>query len=167
MYGADGAVHGTIRTVNTTNAAALKNTTHPKTRCRKPHAATQHLMILMMGACTGTCRAKNTLIKLPCCIKLVLQINSPTCEASLMFFYKWHCRFKDISLRIYPNKVYHFLTIVELQSLFEIFPRISWELLTESLGSAEQCGVSGSCDVRECANLNRKSNTAANTHKSM
>ena len=38
VYGADGAVrpHGTIRTVNTTYAAALKTTTHPKTRCRKP-----------------------------------------------------------------------------------------------------------------------------------
>jgi len=28
-------------------------TTHPKTRCRKPCAATQHLMLLMMGLCTG------------------------------------------------------------------------------------------------------------------
>jgi len=40
VYGADGA------------AAALKTTTHPKTRCIKPHAATQHLMLLMMGVCT-------------------------------------------------------------------------------------------------------------------
>jgi len=32
VYGADGAV--------------------PKTRCRKPYAATQHLMLLMMGVCT-------------------------------------------------------------------------------------------------------------------
>ena len=52
VYGADGAVHGTIRTVHTTNAAALKTTTHPKTRCRKPYDATQHLMLLMMGVCT-------------------------------------------------------------------------------------------------------------------
>ena len=29
------AAHGTIRTVNTTYAAALKTTTHPKSRCRK------------------------------------------------------------------------------------------------------------------------------------
>jgi len=29
-----------------------KTTTHPKTRCRKPYAATQHLMLLMMGICT-------------------------------------------------------------------------------------------------------------------
>ena len=43
--------HGTIRTVNTTYAAALKTTIHPKTRCRKPYAATQHLMLLMMGVC--------------------------------------------------------------------------------------------------------------------
>ena len=49
---ADGAVHGTIRTVHTTYAAALKTTTHPKTRCRKPYAATQHLMLLMVGVCT-------------------------------------------------------------------------------------------------------------------
>ena len=42
----------TIRTVHTTYAAALKTTTHPKTRRRKPYAATQHLMLLMMGVCT-------------------------------------------------------------------------------------------------------------------
>ena len=58
VYSADGAVrlksHGTIRTVHTTHAAALKTTTHPKTRCRKPYAATQHLMLLMMGV-----RARN------------------------------------------------------------------------------------------------------------
>jgi len=33
-------------------SAALKTTTHPKTRCRKPYAATQHLMLLMKGGCT-------------------------------------------------------------------------------------------------------------------
>jgi len=44
--------HGTIRTVHTTYAAAVKTTTHPKTRCRKPYAATEHLMLLMMGVCT-------------------------------------------------------------------------------------------------------------------
>jgi len=44
--------HGTIRTVHTTYAAALKTTTHPKTRCRKLYAAIQHLMLLMMGVCT-------------------------------------------------------------------------------------------------------------------
>jgi len=52
VYGADGAVHGTIRTVHTTYATALKTTTHPKTRFRKPYATTQHLMLLMMGVCT-------------------------------------------------------------------------------------------------------------------
>ena len=51
VYGADGDVHGIIRTVNTTYAAALKTTTHPQTRCRKLCAATEHLM-LMMGVCT-------------------------------------------------------------------------------------------------------------------
>jgi len=39
VYGADGA-------------AALKTTTHPKTRCRKPYDVTHHLMLLMMGVCT-------------------------------------------------------------------------------------------------------------------
>jgi len=51
VYGADGTV-STIRNVNTTYTAALKTTTHPKTRYRKPYAATQHLMLLMMGVCT-------------------------------------------------------------------------------------------------------------------
>jgi len=46
------AVHGTIRTAHTTYAAALKTTTHTKTRRRKPYAATQHLMLLMMDVCT-------------------------------------------------------------------------------------------------------------------
>jgi len=44
VYGTDGAVR--------TYAAAFKTTIHPKTRCRKPYAATQHLMLLMMGVCT-------------------------------------------------------------------------------------------------------------------
>ena len=54
VYSADGAVqsHGTIRTINTTYAVALKTTTHPKTRCKKPYTATQHLVLLMMGVCT-------------------------------------------------------------------------------------------------------------------
>jgi len=44
VYGLDGGEsHGTIRTirtVHTTYAAAPKTTTHPKTRRRKPYAAT-------------------------------------------------------------------------------------------------------------------------------
>ena len=52
VCGADITVHGLIRTVHTTYAAALKTTTHPNTRCRKPYAATQQLMLLMMGVCT-------------------------------------------------------------------------------------------------------------------
>jgi len=52
VYGADGARHGTIRTVHMIYAAALKTTIHPQTRCRKPYAATQNLMLLMMGVCT-------------------------------------------------------------------------------------------------------------------
>jgi len=43
VYGADGVPHGTILTVHTTYAAALKTTTHPKTRCRKPHDATLNI----------------------------------------------------------------------------------------------------------------------------
>jgi len=49
VYGADGAVRCTV---NTTYATALKTTTHPKTWCRKSYAATQHLMLPMMGVCT-------------------------------------------------------------------------------------------------------------------
>jgi len=54
VYGVDGAVHLqiTIRTVNTTYAAALETTTHPQTRYRKPYAETQHLMLLIMDVCT-------------------------------------------------------------------------------------------------------------------
>ena len=40
VYGPDGA------------AADLKATTHPQTQCKKPHAATQHLMLLMMDVFT-------------------------------------------------------------------------------------------------------------------
>jgi len=47
-----GATHGTIRTVHTTYAAALKTTAQPKTRCSKPYAAIQHLMLLILGVCT-------------------------------------------------------------------------------------------------------------------
>ena len=52
VYGADGAVHGTIQTVHTTYAAAVKTTSHLQTRCGKPYAVTQHLMLLMMGVYT-------------------------------------------------------------------------------------------------------------------
>jgi len=67
---------GTIRTVYMTYAATLKTTTHSKTRCRKPYAKTQYLMLLMMDYVPETCRAKNILIKLPCCIKLAFYIIS-------------------------------------------------------------------------------------------
>jgi len=52
-FGADGAMHGTIRTLHTTYAAALNATTNPNSRFRKPYAATQYLMLLMMGVCSG------------------------------------------------------------------------------------------------------------------
>jgi len=67
--------HGTIRTLHTTHAVTLKTTTLPKTRCRKPCAATQHLMLLMMGYVPEACRAKITSIKLPYCIKLVISLH--------------------------------------------------------------------------------------------
>ena len=46
-----GAMHGTIRTVHTTYAAALRPTNLLQIRCRKPYAATQTLVLLMMGVC--------------------------------------------------------------------------------------------------------------------
>jgi len=55
VYGVDGAVCSIIHTVHTTYAAALKTTNHPKTRCRKPYAATKHLMLLMIGYVPETC----------------------------------------------------------------------------------------------------------------
>ena len=48
VCGVDCAIH----TTHTTHAAALKTTTHPQTRLRKPYAATQYLMLLMVGVCT-------------------------------------------------------------------------------------------------------------------
>jgi len=59
-----------------THAAALKTTTHPKTWCRKPYAATQHLMLLMMGVRARTRRAKNRSIILPSSIELAFNIIS-------------------------------------------------------------------------------------------
>ena len=50
-YGADGAVR-LAPSLWMGGATALKTTTRPKARCRKPYAATQHLMLLMMGVCT-------------------------------------------------------------------------------------------------------------------
>jgi len=38
VYGVDGTAPSTL--------------THPKTRCRKPYAATQSIMLLIMGVCT-------------------------------------------------------------------------------------------------------------------
>jgi len=41
-----------FHTIHMAYAAAVKTTTHPKAQCRKPPAATQHIMLLMMGVCT-------------------------------------------------------------------------------------------------------------------
>jgi len=46
------------RCVGRVYGAVLKTTTHPKTRCRKPYAVTQHLMLLMMGVCTRNMSSK-------------------------------------------------------------------------------------------------------------
>jgi len=52
VYGADGAVRLSRMAPSASHTAALKTTTtHPKTRCRKPYAATQHLMLLIVGVC--------------------------------------------------------------------------------------------------------------------
>ena len=75
------STQGTIRTAHTTHAAALKTTTHPKTRYRKPYAATLTSSAPDDGRYVPeTRRAKNTLIKLPCCIKLAFQIISVRSE---------------------------------------------------------------------------------------
>jgi len=54
VCGKDVAVpsQGNIRIVHTTYTAALKTTTHPKIRCRKPYAPTRFPVLLMMGVCT-------------------------------------------------------------------------------------------------------------------
>ena len=69
-------VDGWCRAPSAPYTVVVKTTTHPQTRCRKPYAATQHPMLLMMGVCTRNTLAKNTLIKLPCCIKLAFQAIS-------------------------------------------------------------------------------------------
>ena len=61
-----------IRTAHTTHAAAVKNTTHPKTRCRKPYAATQHLMLLMMGVCTRNISNKEYINKITLLHEIVI-----------------------------------------------------------------------------------------------
>jgi len=60
VCGADGAVSRTA----------------PSAPYTRTYAATQHLMLLMMGVAPETCRAKNTSINLPCCIKLAFHIIS-------------------------------------------------------------------------------------------
>jgi len=48
VYGADGAVRHRTHDLH----SGPQDHNLSKTRCRKPYAATQHLMILMMGVCT-------------------------------------------------------------------------------------------------------------------
>jgi len=65
----------TIRTAHTTYAAALKTTIHPKTRCRKPNAAAQHLMLLMMGIYARNMYSQEYINK----ITLLHQVGSSNC----------------------------------------------------------------------------------------
>jgi len=58
-------------TVHTTYAAALKTTTHPQTLYRKPYAATQHLMLLMIGVCARNMSSEEYINK----ITLLLQVG--------------------------------------------------------------------------------------------
>jgi len=68
--------HVTIRTVYKTYAAALKTTTHPKTLCRN-HMLQLNIQCSSWWAyAPQTCRAKNTSIKLPSCIKLAFYFIS-------------------------------------------------------------------------------------------
>ena len=77
VYGAYGALRRhNIRTVHTTYAAVLKTTTHPKTRCRNHMLQLNIHCSWWWAYVPETCRAKNTLIKLPCCIKLAFQVIS-------------------------------------------------------------------------------------------
>ena len=66
---------GWCRAPSAPYTVALNTTTHPKTRCTKPYAATHHLMLMMVYV-PETYRAKNTSIKLPSCIKLAFHIIS-------------------------------------------------------------------------------------------
>ena len=74
-------VHGLEKThlpgasfLNSVYGAALKTTIHRKTRWRKPYAATQYLMLLMMGVCTGNMSSLEHINKIPCCIKLAFEV---------------------------------------------------------------------------------------------
>jgi len=53
-----------VCTVHTNHAVTLKTTTHLQTRCRKPYAATQHLMLLIMGVCTRNMSSKEYINKI-------------------------------------------------------------------------------------------------------
>jgi len=93
MYGADGAMHDTTRTVHTTYAAAVKTTTYLKTRCRKPYVATQQLMFLMMSVCTRNMSSQEYINKITlfhqvgfslyfmCTINLLYNIVSSHCSS--------------------------------------------------------------------------------------
>ena len=86
-------MNGWCRTLHTTHAAALKTTTRPKTRCRKPYAAAQLLMLLMMGVCTRNVSSWEYINK----ITLLHQVGIPHyftrkmhCQTTLKFSYIYY-----------------------------------------------------------------------------
>jgi len=98
---------------------ALKTTTLPKTRCRKPYAATQHLCSWWWAYVPETCRAKNTSIKLPSRIKLAFHfISWGRCMVKQpSTLYCNHCALhknKNICcLHIYINKTHKNITNIQ------------------------------------------------------
>ena len=71
------ATHGNIRTARTTYTAALKTTTHPKKLGAENHMLQLNIKCSWWWVSVPKIyRAKNALIKLPCCIKLAFQVIS-------------------------------------------------------------------------------------------
>ena len=109
--------HGTIRTAHTTYAEALKTTTHPKTRCRKPYFATQYLMLLMMGVCTRNMSSYGYVNKIACCIKLAFQITSKSilhknCYLLFMPFFCYNAiKLLQNDIGSSPDATYHILLL--------------------------------------------------------
>ena len=68
--------HQIFSTAHTTYAAALKTTTQPKPRCGNRMLQLNIWCSWWWAYVPETCRARNTSIKLPCCIKLAFKIVS-------------------------------------------------------------------------------------------
>jgi len=70
-------VHGTIRTIHTTYAAAVKTTTNPKKLGAENHMLQLNIWCSWWWAYVReTCRAQNILIKFPCCMKVAFHVIS-------------------------------------------------------------------------------------------